>query len=296
MDFRVHLQPVKPISPHQFALFRMVLGGYLAVHFAQLIPYGTELFSNQGLLPDAQLNPLSGIFPNPLAYWDSPGDVRFVLLALTGFSSLFMLGVFRHIAAVFLWFGWACLFNRNNLISNPSIPYVGILLLLSTLIPSGEKYSLWPRKKEPWFFPCGVYWTSWFLMAAGYTISGLIKLSSPSWLDGTAMSHVVNNPLARPGLFRDLFLSLPDGVTRVLTWGSLLLEIVFLPLSFNRWTRLGVWTAMIGMHLGILLLVDFADLTIGMLIIHLFTFDPEWKKRQDWVPQPVPDAAALPAG
>lgn len=30
------------------------------------------------------------------------------------------------------------------------------------------------------------------------------------------------------------------------------------------------------MHLGILLVVNFADLTIGMLMIHLFTFDPRW--------------------
>jgi predicted DCC family thiol-disulfide oxidoreductase YuxK len=36
--------------------------------------------------------------------------------------------------------------------------------------------------------------------------------------------------------------------------------------------------AMIAMHLGILLLVDFADLTLGMLMIHAFTFDASWLK------------------
>ena len=30
------------------------------------------------------------------------------------------------------------------------------------------------------------------------------------------------------------------------------------------------------MHVGITLLVDFADLTVGMLMIHWFTLDPEW--------------------
>lgn len=30
------------------------------------------------------------------------------------------------------------------------------------------------------------------------------------------------------------------------------------------------------MHLGILALVDFADLTLGMLVAHAFTFDPAW--------------------
>jgi predicted DCC family thiol-disulfide oxidoreductase YuxK len=33
---------------------------------------------------------------------------------------------------------------------------------------------------------------------------------------------------------------------------------------------------MIGMHLGILSLVNFADLTIGVLMVHLFTFDERW--------------------
>jgi predicted DCC family thiol-disulfide oxidoreductase YuxK len=32
------------------------------------------------------------------------------------------------------------------------------------------------------------------------------------------------------------------------------------------------------MHLGILLVVDFADLTLGVIMIHLFTFDPSWFK------------------
>ena len=30
------------------------------------------------------------------------------------------------------------------------------------------------------------------------------------------------------------------------------------------------------MHLGILSLVSFADLTFGMLMVHFFTFDPRW--------------------
>lgn len=39
-----------------------------------------------------------------------------------------------------------------------------------------------------------------------------------------------------------------------------------------------------GMHIGILTVVNFADLTIGVMMIHLFTFDPNWfrpRKKQD---------------
>jgi len=33
---------------------------------------------------------------------------------------------------------------------------------------------------------------------------------------------------------------------------------------------------MICMHVGLLVLVNFSDLTAGMLILHFFTFDPAW--------------------
>lgn len=116
----------------------------------------------------------------------------------------------------------------------------------------------------------------------GYTFSGIIKLQSPSWVNGTALYHLAENPLARPGFMRDGLLLLPMGVLKLMTWGSLLAEILFLPFSFKRQGRCLIWTVMVCMHLGILMVVDFADLTAAMLLIHLFTFDPEWfpaKKR-----------------
>jgi predicted DCC family thiol-disulfide oxidoreductase YuxK len=39
---------------------------------------------------------------------------------------------------------------------------------------------------------------------------------------------------------------------------------------------------MVGLHLGLLVLVNFSDLTIGMLMLHFFTFDPAW------IPSPKP--------
>ena len=55
-----------------------------------------------------------------------------------------------------------------------------------------------------------------------------------------------------------------------------MLEILFLPLAAWRWTRPLIWTAMVGLHIGILGLVSFADLSAGMLMLHLFTVDVRW--------------------
>lgn len=280
MDSPSPLHRVKAVSPAQFALFRLIFGGYLALHFAMQLPHATELFSNQGVLADPKLNPLYGLFPNPLAtdWGGSPGFVQGFIASLAGLSVLFAAGIWRRTMALLLWFGWAALFNRNNLISNPSLPYVGLILLFCALVPPGEPWSLTGRKRRPseWFFPAAVFWGAWLLMAAGYTFSGIVKLHSPSWVDGTAFRHLLDNPLARPGFFRDLLLLLPPGGFKLLTWGTLALEILFLPLCFHRRGRLVAWTTMAGMHLGILLVVNFADLSFGMLMIHLFTFDPDW--------------------
>jgi hypothetical protein len=263
------------ISSRQFAIFRMALGVYLTVHFVQLLPYGTELFSNQGMLPNARLNLTFGILPNPLAYWDSPGCITTFLAGLTLLSVALATGICRRSAAVFLWFGWACLFNRNNLILNPSIPYVGLLLLLSALVPPGEYWSL-DRSRPGWRFPTGVYWAAWILLAAGYTYSGGMKLLSPSWIDGTAFFHILNNPLARPGIIRDALLRVPSVWLQIATWTSLAAELIFLPMSLGLTTRKVAWLTMSGLQIAILCVVNFADLTFAMLLAHLFAFDPRW--------------------
>jgi len=269
---------IAPVTPRQFAWFRIIFGAYLAIHFAHLVPWGAELFSREGVIPRASLNPTYGILPNVLAWWDSPAFVTAFLVTLVALSVLFAAGVVRHAAALLLWYGWACLFNRNVLISNPSIAYVGLLLLLTTLVPDREPLRVFGDKvsSDEFYVPAAAYWTAWFLMAAGYTFSGIVKLASPSWVDGTAFWHIVQNPLARDGALRELVLNMPAWGFRLLTWTSLALEILFLPLAVWRWTRPVIWSAMVFMHIAILGLVSFADLSAGMLMVHLFTVDSRW--------------------
>lgn len=266
---------MKSISPKQFTIFRIVLGSYLALHFAQLIRYGAELFSNQGVFADPRINFTYGIFPNPLEHWDSPGFITTFVFVLFLLAIAFASGLFRRTVAILLWFGWASLFNRNNLINNPSIPYIGLLLLLSAIVPTGEALNP-KRANRDWSLPTMVYWTAWILMAAGYSFSGWMKLRSPSWIDGSALFHVLNNPLARCGLVRDFLLAMPVPFLRLLTWVALAAELLFLPLSLWRRTRIIAWCALVGMNFGILFAVNFADLTVGMLMIHFFTYDPSW--------------------
>ena len=269
---------MKSYSKYQFALFRIVFGTYLIVHFAQVLPWAAALWSDRGILADARLNFTYGVFPNPLWLVDSPFFVYSFVAALLVASVSFTLGYYRRATALFLWFGWACLFHRNNLIANPGLPMVGWLLLASSLVPPGESWTIGKKVKqsEEWEMPKELFWGAWIIVGLSYTISGIDKLMAPSWQDGTAFSHLLTNPLARDYFVTDLMMQLPDSFHKILTWAALVMEIGFGFFCLFGKTRLFAWISILCLHLGILLVIRFADLTFGVLMVHLFTIDPKW--------------------
>lgn len=245
---------------------RIILGAYLTIHFAHLIPWAAELFSNQGNLPDSLLSPFAYLFPNVLTYFDSPqmavGLLRLGVVASVAFG----FGFKDRWMAVLNWIIWASLFGRNPLISNPSLAFVGWMLLFHAFLP---------RKGAVSTVPKSMYGSAWWVMAAGYTYSGYTKLLSPSWLDGTAIQHVLMSPLARLSPLRDLLLEVPQFLS-LLTWSTLGIELLALPIAMVSRARPWLWLSLVGLHIGIICTVAFADLSVGMLMIHLLTFDPNW--------------------
>jgi predicted DCC family thiol-disulfide oxidoreductase YuxK len=271
----------------QYSVVRTLFGAYLFVHFVQLAPWAAELFSSEGVLPDGSASPLLRLFPNILALWDGPVFVTALLILAAGLSVLFAAGWHDRLASVAIWYVWACLHGRMPLINNPGLPYVGWLLLAHAALPPAP-YGSWAAKgrADPgneWRMREDVFLVAWILMALGYTYGGFTKLVSPSWLDGTALARVMENPLARPGFARAAFLALPDGVLRLATWGTLLAELSFAPLALASRLRPWLWGFMLSMHLGLIACIDFADLSLGMVMLHLFTFNPAWIR-----PRPEP--------
>lgn len=59
------------------------------------------------------------------------------------------------------------------------------------------------------FMPPALFAAAWIVMSISYTYSGVTKLVSPSWVDGSALARVLNNPLARPTFVRDFVLATP---------------------------------------------------------------------------------------
>lgn len=272
-------------TANQYRLYRALLGTYVFIHLARLLPWAGELFSNVGMLTAAGQSPLFGIVPNVLSLTDAPHFVVGLLTAGTIAAIAFACGYHDKLAALILWYVLACLFGRNPLIANPALPYVGWMLLAHVFVPSLPRGPL-PETDTPdvpsgWAMPKALFGAAWIVLMLAYSYSGYTKLLSPSWISGDAISYVLQNPLARDYFLRDWLLALPSGTLSILTWSVMAIELLFAPLAMIRRLRPILWGAMFFVQLGFLCLLNFADLTTPMLLFHLLTFDPRWIKAKE---------------
>lgn len=263
----------------QYSVYRALLGSYLVLHFAMLLPYAAEVFGAGGAVAQGSMSPLFGVLPNPLVLNDGP-------LAVTAWVGL---GVLCGIAVAVGWgdrvcsvlaaliLGW--LFQRNPLIANPSLPMLGWLLMLHAFVPPRPLGSTAGRLRgtDPdWRLPTHLFLAVWVILALSYSYSGWTKLASPSWVDGNTIRLVLENPLARDHALREWVLATPPVFLQLLTWSVMWLELLFAPLALIRCLRPWLWLAMLLAQCGFLVFLNFADLTFPMLLVHLLTFDPAW--------------------
>jgi predicted DCC family thiol-disulfide oxidoreductase YuxK len=278
-------------SGGQYSLYRVALGSFVCWHFLSLLPYGEEVFAAGGVLEQAALSPYIGVLPNPLAVWDSAFGVG-VLLVLGALACLALaVGYLDRIGALVAAVILAWLFQRNPLIANPSLPLLGWLLLMHVFVPSRPYGSLAAHLHggaDPgWRLPQHLHLAAWVMLALAYSYSGYSKLYSPSWVGGDSIRLVLENPLARDHALRTLALATPPLCLQLLTWTVLGVELLFAPLALLRGLRPWLWLAMLGAQFGFLVFLNFADLTLPMLLAHLLTFDPRWVARR------VPTTAAV---
>jgi hypothetical protein len=248
--------------------FRFALGAYLAVHFGSLLPWAGELFSLDGAVASTASPLLSAA---NVLWWADGWAVTVTVVTLAALlAGALAAGWHDRSAAILLAYLNACLLGRNPLIANPALPYLGWLLLAHAALPRDS--SVKQRR--------AVFLVAWTLLAVGYGYSGAQKLGSPSWIDGSAFSRVLENPLARDTSLRTLLLASPPAVLQAATWGVLGFELAFAPLAVVRAIRPWAWLGMVVLHLCLMAVVSFADLTVGMLVVHLATFDPAWRPRE----------------
>ena len=294
-------------SGRQFAIFRMVFGFYLTHHFYCLIDVAADLWSSKGMFPTPSKDVVGFLefyaeYWNLLfiLFWNQP---QYFVTGLVVCSLVFTtLPKFRKPAAAMILYGMICLLSCNPFIHNPGLPYVGWILLATLFIPSNEsleltnlvekweedflnsifficeqpKLSTQRKSGKKWGMPWFLYWSAYFVLALSYTVSGIHKFKySESWYNGEALFLVLQNPLANENFITTFLLSWPK-LLQYLTWGSLFLEMGFLFFGLFLHLRKGYWLATTMLQIGILTCVNFSDLTLGVVMMHLFVLDIRW--------------------
>lgn len=242
--------------------YRQVLGFYLLIHFLELSYDSFITFSSYGLIKDTTLLPTYGKIPCILHYIDDIVFTHIFMMTLVLAAFMFMVGRNIQWSAAYLLYGHICMFNRNIFISNPSLAYIGWLLITFIVDPESKSRVL--------------YHGSWVIAGLSYTVSGIHKLQAPSWVDGTALYHVFTGYLSRHNWFTSVLLNLPPIYLQYMTWSSLIMEISFLFLGIFKRMRKFYWFFFLSLHIGILLTVNFTDLTLGMIVSHLYLYDTYW--------------------
>lgn len=264
----------------QLSLVRSILGAYVAFYLLRLLPHATELFSRDGVLPDASASPLVGVFPNVLGALDSPAAVRSWTAAGIACALVFAAGFRTRWFAVATWFVWACLHGRNPLLADAGVAWIGWLLLFFAALPERPYGSLSARGRvDPgggWRFPAPLFGALWLLASASYFVSGLAKLSDASWRDGTAVIELLRGPLAYANGLAGALEGLPSWLLVAAAWGLILFELGFAPLAWMPRLRAKLWLLGLLLHAVAFCVVASPDAHFARLLLHALLFQPSW--------------------
>lgn len=263
------------VSATHFGIFRIVFGLYLVALFTTYLSVAGPILSAEGMLSDFSFRKNS-LFPDPFAVFSSTLEAQLLIAFWILCALCFTVGWHRPLFAIALWIGWVTVNSRNILISGPHYGFIGWLLLACAIIPGGEAYA-WSEKPKPeWRIPRSIIWSAWFVVGFTYTVSGLLKLASPSWVDGTAFGYSIQVIYGRDSWLNELIIHSSETAISFFTYSALFAEIFCLPLSLHRLTRPIIWLAITLMNASLLLLLTIEDISLGLLIVQFFLFDPRW--------------------
>lgn len=288
-------------------VFRVLLGALLFTALLAAGPSWERFFAADGML---SLDPSRGHIDRwNVFYWTEKfWPVRVWWWIGLGAAAAFLAGLFTRLATIVLYVLWSSMVMRNPGQVNGEDQLFRMLLLYGCFAPLGRELSIDrilarrrgdPAPSHPYVWPVRLMQIN---VALIYVFSLPDKLTTDTiWRNGNAIYYtVVNNHWGRwpwPEMFYGGLLS------RVFTWGTLLVEGAVPLLIWFRPTRAWVAGAAIALHVGIALLVaNVTFFTLGMAAALCLFLPPELLenglrrfRRKAPPPPPVLEEAPEPA-
>jgi hypothetical protein len=231
-----------------------------------MIPYLSEIYGPQGLIPDMTLNWTYGVFPSLFALFDGPyvALTLHVMIILAGLSLAG--GYFPRSSALILWYIQTSLYNRNNLTDDPSMAYVGLLLLTLALIPKQPR--LLDKQTESLEIPYFVFFMPVTVFCITFFASAVDKILSTSWANGTALYEMLHLGIVRDNVFVRTLVQHPM-ITMLLSYLAVVSQAVCLPLLLVGKYRWGLVISFLSFSF-IFLVLDLNQVIYGMLFFYTF--------------------------
>ncbi len=241
-----------PITAHHFDLFRTLFG------FFAVLMVGS-------LLLDRSLLPAFG--------WMS--QVAMVVGSVSALS--WALNWRRKLAATFFLVCLAIIVETNQSALRVMPGYAGWIFFMSLFVDDGEGCRL---RRAPanagWTMPKEVQLATMVVLAGTFTYSGITKALNSFWIEGRAIEVFASNP--RLNWNFDFVKNMNPWISAALTYATLIVEVLFLPLYLLRRTRRLAWFSLVGLFLGILLVMRIYLVAIGILTLLIILYEPRSTK------------------
>lgn len=282
------------ITPHPFAdwffpavsvrvlrLLRMALGIVTLAQALVWAPHLREFFTGAGIVPGSYVHDTTVYSHLSIFFrFDAPW---FVYLCF-GIYILSCLGVIfgkgGRLSAIIMWFFFISLASRFPLVFYGAIDHLHSILFFNMLHPA-EAYQSWNYggvKERNRVVNAWSVRMMQICLAIVYFMAGAQKIRSNTWWNGT---ELFNSLSTRFGAFDFYWIRNYPIVVNLMSYGSWLLEISFVWLIWNKTTHKLVLLSMVGLHLGILVLMNaslFSEIMIASLICFVTVEDEAWFK------------------
>jgi len=252
-----YLQPDR----RSLVAFRVVLAVGLLLDLWQRFANASYFYSERGVLP---YELWESFFGYRSYYWTlhflNGSEVLFsgVLLLQIGLALCLLVGYRTHWVCLFSWALLLSLVLRNPLLSYGGDKLVPILLLIAAFLPlNGYRAGRYGESAPRLITRLAFLWLV-VQMAVLYIASGVSKIESVYWQNGTALSNVLDmNMLVRPlGSWFGQFEPLLHLMTLTTPWAEIILPLLFFVPLWRGRCRAAALVGLLTLNVGIQTMLD----------------------------------------
>lgn len=270
------------IDVRQYAVLRIGIGILLVIYLYQLLSLSTFHFSAQGWLSHQQTVGSYNPYRWSLLYLvNQATEVRwFWWLAMLS-AVFFTLGYKTRISGGLTWLALVSIWHRNPLVLDGDDIILRMVLLYLLFSGCGGAYSLDAISKRS--STVAAVWPLRMIqiqLCLLYFVSGWVKLTSLSWMQGDILSVVLQHPqYARWNFTTSLQQSWPRDFIRYVSVLIGVWELCFPWLLMQKHTRFACLLFGIFFHLSLLLLMQLRWFAIIMLVLYVAFLPNDWFRR-----------------